>query len=134
MTTTRATHLVGDGDLAVELSDSSAAVSLFETTGVVQFDSFLNPALLEELRLQSVAAFSEVIDALALRGIDTAKTPFRFTECCRRQRGRYDVRHGATTHPSLALGSAPWTGLVQELLGEDAVELYRGKQCVSATQ
>eukprot|EP00965_Chrysotila_dentata_P026188 868430-Pleurochrysis_carterae.AAC.2 len=56
--------------------------------------------------------------------------PFRFNEVCRRRLQRYDIRgrliDGSPLRSSLLGDAAPWLPLMRHVLGDDAVELWRG--------
>ena len=126
------TARVGDGDLNAELCDRAhllAAADMFADTGICIFEEVLPEdvvsACCAAFRLHAIA-----IDSwLESCGADV-DTQFRFNEVVRRRACRYDHRvvdapGGAFSHPLLG-SEAPWIPFVSEVLGEGAVECWRG--------
>ena len=123
------THLVGDEDLLASWDDIDAAVDLFRMAGLCVFEQALPVADVDNCR-EALAARMQLLDRqLAARNVDL-DSPWRFNEVCRRRRGRYDVRGWALSDPVFAgrllWAEAAWLPFVHAVLGEDAVELWRG--------
>jgi len=125
----KATELVGEGDLHVSLdeTDQTAAVELFDAAGVVVMEGILPKPLIEQCS-QEWDGMSERIDQqLHASGIEL-EGRFSFAEVSSRGQGRYDTRHlgGVFADAELLNGSAPWWPFVRAIMGQGAVELWKG--------
>ena len=121
--------LVGDGDLECASDDPVAAADLFNEAGLCIFPGMLPLGVVDGCHEAFLLRSSHVDDRLAALGVDLG-TQFRFNEVVRRRAARYDIRcsHASEAgfgHP--ALGSeAPWLPFIHEVLGDGAVECWRG--------
>ena len=123
------THLVGDDDLLASWDDIDAAVDLFRTAGLCVFEQALPIADVDACHAAIAHRMLLLDRQLAARNVDL-NSPWRFNEVCRRRLGRYDVRGWALADPAFDGSSlwadAVWLPFVHAVLGEDAVELWRG--------
>jgi hypothetical protein len=133
----RAIHMVEEEDLFVSFADPAHAAEVFNHAGVCVFpDGAMDAAETQQCRTEFEAEFVRIKSALAAQQVDE-QAPFFFNEVCSRMPGRYDVRGvGVPGRGSFDLAEdaeegaqpapAPWSDFIHRVLGDQAVELWRG--------
>jgi ectoine hydroxylase-related dioxygenase (phytanoyl-CoA dioxygenase family) len=126
-------HMIEDDDLLVSFSDLEHADDIFQRAGLCVFpEGAMDELQIQRHRTNCNSDFSKIKTQLAIQSAESTDS-FNFNEVCRRQFGRFDVRQLCAPDASLfklhaadAASVAPWSGFVQQVLGESAVELNRG--------
>ena len=121
---------VGDGDLNALCEEPAAAAELLSKTGLCIFEDALPSAVVADCHTAFVLRSSDIDSRLTELGVDL-DTQFRFNEIVCRRIACFNVRcgrvpeAGAFGHPAL-WNEAPWLPFVHEVLGDGAVECWRG--------
>jgi ectoine hydroxylase-related dioxygenase (phytanoyl-CoA dioxygenase family) len=129
----RGAHMVGDDDLVTSFADLEQAEDVFTRAGLCVFpEGAMNEEQIQCHHKNFELEFSRIKHQLAHRGVDQTHS-FNFNEVCSRAFGRFDVRDRGTPdldlfrlHADNEASIAPWSKFVQHVLGESAVELFRG--------
>ena len=134
--------LVGDGDLNAPPDDPVTAAELFSNSGLCIFQDMLPLEVVDSCHAAFVLRSSDIDARLAELGVDL-DTQFRFNDVVRRRRARFDIKCGHVpeeqcgkpdgvpvvvdgfSQPAL-WDAAPWLPFVHEVLGDSAVECWRG--------
>ena len=116
------------GELCCSSDQLSEAAALFRRAGVCVVERALPAELIQRCYTDYNCQRALLDEQLVRMGVDTT-AHYAFNEVCSRGTNREDIRWGlcgpAFDDPLLN-DQAPWAGLIEALLGEDATELWRG--------